>query len=65
MGGNMKNKYINIFSIIILSMTSFTVFAKTEVLWWDLLGGGDGIRMSQMIDAFEKQRNEYLPKVGS
>ena len=51
----MKNKFITFFSTIILSMTSFTVFAKTEVIWWDLLGGGDGIRMSQMIDAFEKQ----------
>ena len=28
--------------------------AKTQVVWWDFLSGGDGIRMRSMISAFEK-----------
>ena len=51
----MKKIILSIFASIILSVTSFSAFAKTEVVWWDLLGGGDGVRMSQMIDAFEKE----------
>ncbi len=33
--------------------------AQTEVVWWDFLGGGDGVRMRSMIDAF----NESHPDV--
>nr|WP_238858329.1 ABC transporter substrate-binding protein [Faunimonas pinastri] len=28
--------------------------AKTQVVWWDFLSGGDGVRMKGMIQAFEK-----------
>ncbi len=28
--------------------------AQTEVVWWDFLGGGDGVRMKAMIEAFNK-----------
>ena len=42
------------FTSIILSVTSFSAFAKTEVVWWDLLGGGDGVRMASLIEAFER-----------
>ncbi len=28
--------------------------AKTQVVWWDFLSGGDGIRMKALIGAFEK-----------
>ena len=36
-----------------------TAAAQTEVVWWDFLGGGDGIRMKAMIDAF----NESNPDI--
>lgn len=29
--------------------------AQTEVIWWDFLGGGDGVRMKSMIDAFNEE----------
>ncbi len=29
--------------------------AQTEVVWWDFLGGGDGVRMKSMIDAFNAE----------
>ena len=51
----MKNKFVSIFTTIILSITSFTAFAKTEIIWWDLLGGGDGVKMAAMVEAFEKE----------
>ena len=51
----MKNKFVSIFSTIILSITSFNAFAKTEIIWWDLLGGGDGVKMAAMVEAFEKE----------
>ncbi|MDX7951174.1 extracellular solute-binding protein [Lichenihabitans sp. Uapishka_5] len=28
--------------------------AKTQVVWWDFLAGGDGVRMKGLIQAFEK-----------
>lgn len=36
-----------------------TATAQTEVVWWDFLGGGDGVRMKAMIDAF----NESHPDI--
>jgi multiple sugar transport system substrate-binding protein len=29
--------------------------ARTKVVWWDFLSGGDGLRMKGMIEAFEQQ----------
>lgn len=29
--------------------------AQTEVVWWDFLSGGDGVRMKAMIDAFNEE----------
>ena len=29
--------------------------AKEDVVWWDFLGGGDGIRMKQLISDFNKE----------
>jgi multiple sugar transport system substrate-binding protein len=34
-------------------------YAQTEVVWWDFLGGGDGVRMKSMIDTF----NESHPDI--
>ncbi len=31
-------------------------FAQTEVVWWDFLSGGDGVRMKAMIDSFNQSR---------
>ena len=29
--------------------------AKEDVVWWDFLGGGDGVRMKQLISEFNKE----------
>lgn len=36
---------------IALTLAGFAT-AQTEVVWWDFLGGGDGVRMKAMIDEF-------------
>lgn len=30
-------------------------FAQTEVVWWDFLAGGDGVRMKALIDRFNEE----------
>ncbi len=38
-----------------MTLGSSLAQAKTQVVWWDFLSGGDGIRMKGMISAFEKE----------
>jgi multiple sugar transport system substrate-binding protein len=35
-----------------------TVAAQTEVVWWDFLSGGDGVRMKAMIDEFNATHDD-------
>jgi multiple sugar transport system substrate-binding protein len=41
----------------LLSSTLFatSAYAKEVVVWWDFLGGGDGVRMKQLIGDFNKE----------
>ena len=39
-----------IFSLLTLTLS--ISFAQTEVVWWDFLSGGDGVRMKAMIEEF-------------
>jgi multiple sugar transport system substrate-binding protein len=41
----------------VLSTALFTAsaMAKESVVWWDFLGGGDGVRMKQLIADFNKE----------
>jgi multiple sugar transport system substrate-binding protein len=34
-----------------------SAMAKETVVWWDFLGGGDGVRMKQLISDFNKQHD--------
>jgi multiple sugar transport system substrate-binding protein len=34
--------------------------AKETVVWWDFLGGGDGVRMKQLIADFNKENGENI-----
>jgi multiple sugar transport system substrate-binding protein len=33
-------------------------YAQTEVVWWDFLGGGDGVRMKKLIDDFNASHDD-------
>jgi multiple sugar transport system substrate-binding protein len=35
-------------------------YAQTEVVWWDFLGGGDGIRMKKLIDDFNASHDDIV-----
>ena len=54
----MKNKIISFFAGIVISIYSFGASAVTEVVWWDFLGGGDGVRMKQLIDNFNAAHSD-------
>jgi len=32
--------------------------AKDTIIWWDFLGGGDGVRMKAMLDQFNKESTD-------
>ena len=34
--------------------------AKETVVWWDFLGGGDGVRMKSLIDQFNKSHTDTI-----
>jgi multiple sugar transport system substrate-binding protein len=46
-----------ILAAAVLSTALFVsnAFAKETVVWWDFLGGGDGVRMKQLIGDFNKE----------
>ncbi len=45
--------------VLILGLFLITLgYAQTEVVWWDFLGGGDGIRMKKLIDDFNASHDD-------
>jgi multiple sugar transport system substrate-binding protein len=49
-------------SAAVLSTALFisNAYAKETVVWWDFLGGGDGVRMKQMISDFNKEHADKI-----
>ncbi len=49
-------------SAAVLSTALFvsSAYAKETVVWWDFLGGGDGVRMKQMIADFNKSHADTV-----
>jgi multiple sugar transport system substrate-binding protein len=45
--------------LLVLALAFLTLsYAQTEVVWWDFLGGGDGIRMKKLIDDFNASHDD-------
>ena len=40
--------------VLAMTLSSTAAFAEETVVWWDFLGGGDGVRMKQMISDFNE-----------
>src|SRR5260370_16753053 len=38
--------------------STVAVTGSTELTYWDFLGGGDGIRMKQIVEEFNKSQND-------
>ena len=51
-----------ILTAAVLSSALFVsnAWAKESVVWWDFLGGGDGVRMKQMISDFNKAHADSI-----
>lgn len=44
-----------ILSASALALCAAPAFAQQEVIWWDFLSGGDGVRMQKLIDSFNSE----------
>jgi multiple sugar transport system substrate-binding protein len=40
--------------LLAMTLSSSAALAEETVVWWDFLGGGDGVRMKQMISDFNE-----------
>jgi multiple sugar transport system substrate-binding protein len=47
-----------LFSLTALCLATVTNAAPTQLIFWDFLGGGDGIRMTQIVDEFNKSQKD-------
>ena len=45
-----------------LSLAALPALAKQDIIWWDFLSGGDGVRMKALIDAFNKEHPDIQIK---
>ena len=51
-------------STALLSFTSLASAAET-VVWWDFLGGGDGVRMKKLIEDFNTEHSGSIEIQGT
>ena len=42
-------------TVAVVGLTAAMAQAEETVVWWDFLGGGDGVRMKKLIDDFNKE----------
>ena len=47
-------------AMLATALISTSAFAKETVVWWDFLGGGDGVRMKQLIADFNKENGANI-----
>ena len=55
MGGIDVIRKILIASLMTTALAAGAAQAKDTIVWWDFLGGGDGVRMKSMIEEFNKE----------
>jgi multiple sugar transport system substrate-binding protein len=46
--------------LLCLAVSAFSgsIYAATELTYWDFLGGGDGVRMKQIVEEFNKSQSD-------
>jgi multiple sugar transport system substrate-binding protein len=47
-------------ALLCLAVSTFSgsIYAATELTYWDFLGGGDGVRMKQIVEEFNKSQSD-------
>ncbi|HXO97710.1 MAG TPA: extracellular solute-binding protein, partial [Chthoniobacterales bacterium] len=43
---------------LVAGFFSASAYAATELTYWDFLGGGDGVRMKQIVEEFNKSQSD-------
>jgi multiple sugar transport system substrate-binding protein len=51
-------KTITLVFAVVLSLRAYAPAAPLELTYWDFLGGGDGIRMKQIVEEFNKSQGD-------
>src|ERR1700740_875271 len=51
-------KTLTLVFAVVLGLRAYAPAAPTEITYWDFLGGGDGIRMKQIVEEFNKGQSE-------
>lgn len=46
----------------VLGLTAMPALARQDIIWWDFLAGGDGVRMKALIEAFNKEHPDIQIK---
>jgi len=49
---------LTIYSLVAFCFATIAHAAPTELVFWDFLGGGDGVRMTQIVDEFNKSQKD-------
>jgi ABC-type glycerol-3-phosphate transport system substrate-binding protein len=47
-------------ALLAVASATSAAFAKDTIVWWDFLGGGDGVRMKALIDQFNKEHADSV-----
>jgi multiple sugar transport system substrate-binding protein len=56
------NRKLTLLTMLCASTLSAQASAQTTLTFWDLLGGGDGVRMKELVDGFNKSQSQYVIK---
>src|ERR1700739_921601 len=51
-------KTLTLVFAVVLGLRAYAPAAPLELTYWDFLGGGDGIRMKQIVEAFNKSQSD-------
>src|ERR1700741_3066299 len=51
-------KTLTLVFAVVLSLRAYAPAAPLELTYWDFLGGGDGIRMKQIVEEFNKSQSD-------
>jgi multiple sugar transport system substrate-binding protein len=56
----MRKLITGLLSVGLALAVSSTGYAKETVVWWDFLGGGDGVRMKSLLEQFNKEHADSI-----
>ncbi len=56
----MRKLIAGLLSVGLVLAVSSAGYAKETVVWWDFLGGGDGVRMKKLIEDFNSEHKDSI-----